>query len=364
MELAVLLTVLSAGEQIMTLNGKFRVMNKTANIIALTVAVVCVHILTGCGSSNSRHTAISDDEILESFRNDTIVQFQWYGNNQWRLDESGWDGGGHAPYDVDLNTDEIHRCAHGELVWDGHDARLLGNPQLLYPLFDSSDTDVVLAALYCYSNAPIHGYMTNTTLLSTTDEPDLGSQLRRLLNEHRDVRVRCMAADMLRVKSFLAIRDVDRMLCDENLSVQIMGIRAIIRIRNGMKADERKVFGGGSRPTEADARSLHRSYYPIKKQLIPILLKHLNDNHFYIRAECYREFRFLVRRRRYLHDGRMTIETPDMPAKRFDWERESWWNCRDQQQKLLSWWQDKGESVLRDYGPQWSESVAAAAINP
>ncbi len=335
-------------------------MNRTANVAILTAAAVCLNILSGCGGSNSRHTAVSDEEILESFRHDTIVRFKWYGNNQWRLDESGWDGGGHGPYDVHLNTDEIHRCAHGELVWDGHNARLLKNPQLLYPLFDSPDTDVVLAALYCYSNAPIHANMTTTTLLSTTDEPGLGSQLRRLLNEHRDVRVRCMAADMLRAKRFLAIRDIDRMLCDENLSVRIMGIRAISPIRKAINTGEREVFGAGSRPTEADARSLYRTHHPIKKRLIPILLKHLNDNHFYIRASCHHELRFLVQRRTFLPDGRMTVQTPEMPAKRFEWERESWWNCRDQQQKLLSWWRDEGESVLKNYGPQWSESVAAA----
>ena len=96
-----------------------------------------------------------------------------------------------------------------------------------------------------------------------------------------------------------------------------------------------------------------KQYYRIKKQLIPILLKHLNDNHFCIRAACYQSFATLVERHRPSSDGRYSIEKPKTLPNPIQWERESWWNCRDEQRKLLSWWEDNGEFVLRNYGPDW-----------
>ena len=106
-------------------------------------------------------------------------------------------------------------------------------------------------------------------------------------------------------------------------------------------------------------------HFAIKRRLIPILLKHLNDNHFYIRASCYRNFVFLVERRVFLPGGRMnSSERPEILAKRFEWERESWWNCRDKQQELLSWWENNSETILHNSGPDWSETSTASSKIP
>ncbi len=333
-------------------------MNKKANMLKLGVAIICANILLGCNTYNEMPTHISDEQVLESFRNDPRIEFRWYGNNKWRLDEDGWDGGGHDPYEVIPKTERLYSYPHGKLIWGKGDARLIKNPKLLYPLFDSSDPDVVLAALYCYSKVPIYGFWEHGNLLSKTDQSDLGSQLRRLISKHRDVRVRCMAAHLLMQKDFVTTEDIDRMLSDENLSVQIIGIRSIASIMNSIQLNEHEHFTKRPRLTEADTERFGRTYYPIKKNLIPILLKHLNDNHFYIRASCYSDFVTLVERRKYLPNGRMTIERPKMLEKYFEWERESWRKRRDKQQELISWWQDNSESILRNSGAAWHESVA------
>jgi len=348
----------------LTANLKGFVMNKAANMLTLGIAVICANILLGCTTYNGRSTQVSDEQILESFRNDPLIEFRWYGNNQWRLTESGMHGSGHHPYEVVLKTDGIRSYPHGGLLLGKDDARLVQNPELLYPLFDSSDPDVVLAALYCYSQAPIYGRGVQGTLLSATDRSDLGSQLRRLLSEHRDVRVRCMAAHLLLQKHLVAVEDIDRMLSDENLSVQIIGIRSIASIRNVIEADEHMHFTASPRPTEADTRKFGRTSYPIKRRLIPILLKHLNDNHFYIRSSCYSDLVVLVERRKFLPNGHVTKERPEILAKRFEWERESWWKCRDKQQELLSWWEGNSETILRNSDAAWYESAAASSKVP
>jgi hypothetical protein len=334
------------------------VMNKRANMLKLVVAIICANILLGCNTYNEMPTQISDEQVLESFQNDPRIEFRWYGNNKWRLDEDGWDGGGHDPYEVVLKTDRLYSYPHGRLLWGKDDVRLTKNPKLLYPLFDSSDPDVVLAALYCYSKEPIYGHWAQGMPNLTADQFDLGSQLRRLITEHRDVRVRCMAAHILMQKALVTIEDIDSMLSDENLSVQIIGIRSIASISNSIQLNEHEHFTKRPLLTEADNERFGRIFYLIKKKLIPILLKHLNDNHFYIRASCYSDFVSLVERRKYLPNSRMTIERPKMLEKYFEWERESWRKRRDKQQELISWWQDNSESILRNSGAAWHESVA------
>ena len=173
-----------------------------------------------------------------------------------------------------------------------------------------------------------------------------------------------MAAHILMQKHFVTVKDIDRMLSGKNLSVQLIGIHSIASIRNVIESDEHMHFTTRPRPTEADTRKFSRKYYSIKRQLIPVLLKHLNDNHFYIRASCYSDFVGLVERRKFLFNGHMTIDRPQMLAKRFEWERESWWKRRDKQQQLLSWWEANSESILRNSGAAWHESVAASSIIP
>jgi hypothetical protein len=173
-----------------------------------------------------------------------------------------------------------------------------------------------------------------------------------------------MAADILREKACPTIEDIDRMLSDENLSVQIIGIRSISDIRKSMEYAEFKHFKANPRPTEAETRRFSRTYDPVKKQLIPVLLKYLNDNHFYIRTACYDTFVFMLERRRFLPGRGMRIEKPEMLAKRFQWERESWWKYREEQQKLLAWWEKDSASILLNSGPDWFEETTASSQAP
>jgi hypothetical protein len=131
-----------------------------------------------------------------------------------------------------------------------------------------------------------------------------------------------------------------------------------------MEVEEAKYVRVNPSPTEEDARNFSRTFYITKKLLIPVLLKHLNDNHFYIRAGCYSTFLFLVERRISLPNGHLIIRKPKMLAKRFEWERESWWSCQDQQQKLLAWWEDNGESILSYSDPGLYEATGPLSKAP
>ena len=172
------------------------VIKKNANMLTLGVAIICANILLGCTNYNKMPTQFTDEQVLESFRKDPRIDFRWYGNNKWRLKENGFSGGGHHPYEVRPKTDRLSSYPHGRLLL-GKDVRLIQNPTLLYPLFDSFDSDVVIAALYCYSKEPIYGYWAKETPNLTAHQYDLASYLRRLISGHRDVRVRCMAANIL-----------------------------------------------------------------------------------------------------------------------------------------------------------------------
>jgi len=330
-------------------------MNKLM-IIPFTVAVtIGGNMLSGCAIFKTEHSEDADEEILSSIVDKRCIDLRWYGTNHWNLREDGYHSGGGGPYEVLARSNEVLSHAHAEVLLGGKSSRLIQHPGLLYPLFDSDDTEVVLTAIYCYSEMPTYDTRTKRTLISTADLSALASQLRKLLSEHRDVRVRCMAADVLRKKAILDIEDIDRMLSDKNLSIQILGIECVYLTRNLLEHGFESVAPLLVRPTGIGMSGYveRKQYYTIKKQLIPILLKHLNDNHFYIRAACYQSFAALVTSHKLCSDGHYTTEKPEALPKPIQWERESWWNCRDEQRKLLSWWEDNGECVLRNYGPDW-----------
>ena len=330
-------------------------MNKLMVILFAVAVTIGGNILSGCAISNTKHSQDGDEEILSSIVNKRCIDFRWYGTNHWNLREDGWHSSGGGSYEVLPRSNEVLSHGHAQVLLGREDSRLIQNPGLLYCLFDSDDTEVVLTAIYCYSEMPTYDRRTKRTLISRADLSELASQLRKLLSEHRDVRIRCMAADVLRKKAILDIGDIDLMLSDKDLSVQILGIECVYLTRNLLEHGLGSVPPVVFRPTGIGMSGYieRKQYYRIKKQLIPILLKHLNDNHFYIRAACYQSFATLVERHRPSSDGRYSIEKPKTLPNPIQWERESWWNCRDEQRKLLSWWEDNGEFVLRNYGPDW-----------
>jgi hypothetical protein len=171
-----------------------------------------------------------------------------------------------------------------------------------------------------------------------------------------------MAADLLLKKRIVDINDIDRMLSDKNFSVQKVGMNAVHRAMNPL---EHGILPSPTDPllTSVGLRKyiVRKDHYRVKEQLIPILLKHLNDNHFHIRAECYRCFASLVERRRYGLNGHFAGEKPETLPAAIRWQWESWWKRREEQQKLLSWWEGNGEHVLRNYGPDWRESDGSHA---
>jgi hypothetical protein len=320
-------------------------------MIRLVPLLITFILLTGCTALQSDNTQSIDSEILSSIQTKRCTDFRWYGTNRWILTEDGWDGGGTVPYDVCPSSSEILSHAHAQVLTGAESSRLIQNPRLLYPLFNSTNADIVLTALYCYQEMPLHDKRTENKLISTDDLRDLGLQLRKLLSKHRDERVRCMPADLLRKKVILEINDIDLMLSDKNLSVQIVGIESAYLIRNLVEFG----FDNLHQPTDIGVSKCieNEEYYALKKQLIPILIKHLNDNHFYIRAACYSSFLSFIERRRPSGGRGYTVEKPKTLPKRIQWEHESWWECRSRQQELVSWWKANGEHVLRNYGLDW-----------
>lgn len=297
----------------------------------MAVAIVVAGVATGQGcrswEADSYHRKLVEDGLAAA-QTGSCIDCRWYGANHWRLSEGGWDGGGHGPYEVNFNTSNPDCRA----VWDlRNSVLLLGDPNLLLPLFDSHDAEVLLTAMHLYRGE------------YEDKETPAAARVRSLL-KHRDVRVRCMAATKLSRKPFLTMAEIDGMLGDSDLSVQIIGVEAARKLSTRINVGINPVLPELSSMVPDDPHD-DEYYFELNRELISVLLKHLNDNHFYIRAECYYLFRHQIGKgepRRRNHFG---VDVPEtFPRYDMWWAHAAWIERRDMQQEMVAWWEEeKGE---------------------
>ncbi len=320
-------------------------MHRRGTLILIVGVLMTLVLSQGC---HSLQPIPSDKKIVaEGFTvlNTTpCIHFRWFGENEWRLSKTGWGGGGHHPYEVYLRTDEPqdYKAIEGLYEYDGPIKR---EPTLLLPLFDSHNTETVLAAMYVFREAHQVYDTLGPGLGFATGVNPVAAKLRSLLYTHRDVRVRCMAADIMLAESFLVLDDVDKMLSDSNLCVRIIGVESVDSVSRQINRLVNLALSESLNNGLNQAN--HGEDYPeeINRKLVSILLRHLNDNHFYIRSSCYNAFRSQTGNTSPKPYRHFFIDVPETYLKvPLWWAHESWTARGELQRDLLSWWEsNKGE---------------------
>lgn len=282
------------------------------------------------------------EESFAAIHAKACIDFRWFGSGQWKLSKDGWSGGGRGPYAVSLRTNEPHCQAVWKLFKSG--GPLTRNPHLLNPLFDSNDTEVLLTAMYLFTEVSTNDFTEGQGLWLAREVSPLAAKIRPLLYEHRDVRVRCMAANILKEWSFLALEDIDRMLSDSNLSVQMIGVSSANLVSEQINVGITPLFR--QQAYDLELATTREDYYAHNRKLISVLLKHLNDNHFYVRSSCYNLFRSQIGQQAPSSDGGRAINFPDtFPRSPLWWAHESWMTRHEMMKKLQSWWEDNQDKL-------------------
>ncbi len=317
--------------------------------------------LAGCSvlspSPEQIAARLTDEEVLDLLRQVRVADCTWYGTNHWNLAEDGWSGSGHGAYEFISNTDNQYYYLFSKLFWGGRPTnRLAKNPRILFPLLESDSCEDILKAFYCYKHSGLPPRDSGPDNYGSKSDLEMtGDIFRKLLNNNRDVRVRYLAAQYLRSARLFELEDIERMLSDENLSVQIEGMRTAYNAMD-MIGLAKNTEGNRDHGKIGFAKKLQQGkVYDEKKLLGEIALKHLNDNHFYIRSRSYSIFRKLTTRRvPGRREGSYTQERAKLPEHlNRHWERESWWKRQEEQQKLMAWWGKNSYHVVRNYGPDW-----------
>jgi len=286
-------------------------MQRTVAVVTMMVAGAGV-VLPGCSSTRPHPARLGDDDILAMVRSQRHIDVIWMGTDHWTVTATGMDGGGHGPYDVHHRTNEPDYYAFDHLLLDSTHSRLASHFGLLFPLLESDDAEVVLTALYCYGQVTCGTVTPLDVPVSNEHLAELGAALRRLMNEHRDVRVRCMAANLLFRRELFELADLDRMLSDEDLAVRLIGTRttyAVLKYIAGRLPFPPQAIGIPHRVGIRRQIAMGGTG-AVKEALASILLEHLNDNHCAVRWNSYSAFRTLVERQRPTGRGTYTVETP------------------------------------------------------
>lgn len=329
-------------------------MQRTVAVVTMMVAGAGV-VLPGCSSTRPHPARLGDDDILAMVRSQRHIDVIWMGTDHWTVTATGMDGGGHGPYDVHHRTNEPDYYAFDHLLLDSTHSRLASHFGLLFPLLESDDAEVVLTALYCYGQVTCGTVTPLDVPVSNEHLAELGAALRRLMNEHRDVRVRCMAANLLFRRELFELADLDRMLSDEDLAVRLIGTRttyAVLKYIAGRLPFPPQAIGIPHRVGIRRQIAMGGTG-AVKEALASILLEHLNDTTVpfggIVTARSGPSWNASGQR----DAGRTPSRRPETLPEHIDWIRQSWWARQEAQQALLAWWQANKYHVLADYGPDW-----------
>jgi hypothetical protein len=214
---------------------------------------------------------------------------------------------------------------------------LLKEHSLLFlSLFDDDDPETVLTGIF-----PYRRLLPNTKLLDAGQVAAIAGAIRRKLLGHKDVRIRWAAVQTLGENRWLTAEDVRRGLDDETDAIRVTTAFWLVVMREPNGAvlydqDGRLVQG-----TPEDVRNVIDTH----RKLAPILLDHVNDTHFLVRANTASAFRALFRRWEKTEGGRRQIGVEELPEE-VDWVRADWHTRTDAQAAWKQWWAEKGEAAL------------------
>ncbi|MHC4476917.1 MAG: HEAT repeat domain-containing protein [Planctomycetota bacterium] len=206
------------------------------------------------------------------------------------------------------------------------------DPLMFLPLFDSRDPGAVMTAIFVYRQ-----YFPPN--LTEGGEAKITAAFRRLL-DHPDTRMRWAAIQTLGEHRWLTVDDVERGLNDETVDV-----RYTTAFWSTTLIENKPVYRPQGKLLEGAPHSV-RELVETKRRLAPILLEHLNDTHFRVRAKMGSRFRNMFKKRIKTENGTKD-ETPATLPARFDWMRADWHSRNETQQQWQAWWFEHGEEALQ-----------------
>ena len=292
----------------------------------LVYAVIVIALtLAGCSSYSHSHSQnnvppwrreYSDAEWLEMVKQPehqpTII---WKGESRGDIDSKGQWGMSIDGYVFWGTPAEV-------LDWQLATYMFNGRPLLFLPLFESKDPDVVLTGIYIYDKL-------SRLIIVHEDKVQFVSALRKAI-DHSDTRVRYAVIERLARERCLSIHDLDRGLTDE--AVIVCNLTASF-VRTVF---ENRLYHPPRNTDSSDTQMRAMTLSEIKREMAPVLLEHLNDPSFFVRAKCGSTIRNSLASQIDKKTG----------GHRFDWVKADWQSRVDTQKRWKDWWAKNGEVAL------------------
>jgi len=209
-------------------------------------------------------------------------------------------------------------------------------PLFLLPLMtEREDTDIVCTGLYVYE------YILSDDLKSQYSD-EISDAFRTLFN-HRDSSVRATALSYLQRNRWLTFEDIDRTVNDDSLSVAYNAVCAAETLLDGKR--EQVIYDENGARIQGSQEDVIKNI-ELAQKLVPLMLDHLNDTHFFVRSISGGICRRAVRRWKQVPNGRTELNPPHYPEF-FDWMRSGYQERIQKQQEWKQWWADYGEECLK-----------------
>jgi hypothetical protein len=149
------------------------------------------------------------------------------------------------------------------------------------------------------------------------------------------------AITQLTYRDQITVNDIDKGLSDSAMDVRTETAFALHSVFKGSK-DEELYRGYPAKGVEI---------VEIKRQLAPVLLKHLNDPNPFTRATIAKYFRSMLKIARRSKGKITRNKTPDFFPAKIDWHRDSWHKCENTKKLWTKWWGEHGEDWLETLHP-------------
>lgn len=299
--------------------------------LKLTTLISCICLFTaGCGVSHSNHKypKYSNEEWLQMLHQ---RQYQpvlsWRGISRGSLRNNGASMG--------INGMQVDNPPAYGMSQD-LTQNLEKTPLFLLPLMGKHEnSDIAFTGLYVYE------YILPDDL-KRQYKNEISGAFRGLLS-HRDSSVRATALSYLQRNRWLRYEDIELTIKDNSASVAYLAFSGadvmLEEQREQIVYDE-----NGKRVAGSD--QVLKDNIELKRKLVPLMLDHLNDAHFYIRSISAGICRRSVRRWVKTERGRTEKNPPNYPEY-FDWMRASYAERVEKQKEWKQWWADYGEECLR-----------------
>ena len=212
------------------------------------------------------------------------------------------------------------------------------HPLVFLSLFDDRDPETVLTGAAAYTMAQIYGEVKPQDLdKATTDK--IAAAVREKLLIHRDVRVRSAAIAILGDTQWMLPEDIAKGLDDQTHEIRILTVSRIqmVRAKWSWESDP-----DNKEEPNSPTRLTRDQFREREAVLAEILLKHLNDTHFYIRENAADVLRSIflqcVSDWQAANPTKKPIERP----RDFDWVRSEWQRRVTTQKVWTNWWKQNG----------------------